>query len=79
MMMVFLHMHLDIDQMESFRQEQQLLEELHTYLNYHTINTMGISDLMTPDNNTRYEYFYEASRDMPVEAIGRKKCVCYEI
>ena len=38
---------------------------------------MGFSDLMIPSYNTNFGYFYEASKDPPIEAIDRKECGCY--
>ena len=38
---------------------------------------LGISDVMIPSYNTHFKYFYEASKDPPVEATDRKECGCY--
>ena len=38
---------------------------------------MGISALTIPScDDTHFEYFYEASKDPPVEAINRRECGC---
>ena len=39
---------------------------------------MVVSGLMIPSCNvTHFEYFYEASKDPPVEETNRRKCECY--